>query len=240
MVLTGGCDSVEPLPAVYPQDRVEAPVVGDMQCSLCHPDVSASFPASAHGLLVADNMETATGCESCHGAGGLHAMTGGNTAVILGAEAFPQACFKCHSDIGMKSQLPHAHPVLRGNVSCSECHDPHGADHLVADGWGRHAGDQSCYECHVAQTGPFAFEHEAMREGCSHCHDPHGSINEKMLTMRDANLCLQCHFASDLDTDVEIGRAFHGASGYLTQGTCWTSGCHEAVHGSHTSPNLRF
>jgi hypothetical protein len=26
----------------------------------------------------------------------------------------------------------------------------------------------------------------------------------------------------------------------LSQGTCWTAGCHEAVHGSRVNSSLRF
>jgi hypothetical protein len=26
----------------------------------------------------------------------------------------------------------------------------------------------------------------------------------------------------------------------VQQGTCWTAGCHTAVHGSRVSPSLRF
>jgi hypothetical protein len=26
----------------------------------------------------------------------------------------------------------------------------------------------------------------------------------------------------------------------VTQGSCWSAGCHEAVHGSRVNPSLRF
>lgn len=98
--------------------------------------------------------------------------------------------------------------------------------------------NDNCLRCHPAQRGPHVFEHEAMREGCSSCHQPHGSINAKMLTVRDANLCLQCHIARPDSGVLKIGDVPH--EGLLRRGTCWSSGCHEAVHGSRVNSSLRF
>ena len=82
-------------------------------------------------------------------------------------------------------------------------------------------------------------EHEASREGCVVCHSPHGSVNQKMLKARNANLCLQCHFQEQTAPGVIlIGGRDHAS--VLTRGTCWSGGCHEAVHGSHVSSSLRF
>ena len=41
----------------------------------------------------------------------------------------------------------------------------------------------------------------------------------------------------------KFGRLLIGGSDHtlrVQQGTCWTAGCHEAVHGSSVSPSLRF
>jgi predicted CXXCH cytochrome family protein len=83
------------------------------------------------------------------------------------------------------------------------------------------------------------FEHEALQEGCTICHTAHGSVNARMLTVRDANLCLKCHF----QRQVQGGTILIGGSDHtirLQQGTCWTAGCHEAVHGSRVNSSLRF
>jgi len=93
-------------------------------------------------------------------------------------------------------------------------------------------------QCHPAQRGPYVFEHEAMREGCTSCHNPHGTVNAKMLKMRDANLCLQCHFQQVQGGRIRIGGADHTTS--LQQGACWNANCHEAVHGSRVNSSLRF
>ena len=67
--------------------------------------------------------------------------------------------------------------------------------------------NESCFRCHAAQRGPHVFEHEAMREGCAVCHTPHGSVNAKLLTVRNANLCLKCHFQRVSGGTILIGGA---------------------------------
>jgi hypothetical protein len=60
-----------------------------------------------------------------------------------------------------------------------------------------------------------------------------------MLTERNATLCIKCHFDSQTEKDGSFGPS----GGHLTrlkQGTCWSAGCHEAVHGSNTNVELRF
>ena len=37
---------------------------------------------------------------------------------------------------------------------------------------------------------------------------------------------------------VARGTATYAA--FVQRGTCWTAGCHEAVHGSHVNSSLRF
>ena len=95
--------------------------------------------------------------------------------------------------------------------------------------------ENTCYKC---QKGLYVFEHEAMRDGCTSCHTPHGSINAKLLIERNANLCLKCHFQQNKGGAILIGGVPHDTK--LTQGACWSAGCHEAVHGSRVSPSLRF
>lgn len=78
-----------------------------------------------------------------------------------------------------------------------------------------------------------------MAEGCVACHAPHGSVNQKMLVARDANLCLRCH----LEITTTPGIILVGGEDHRTRlqnGTCWTAGCHEAVHGSNASAPLRY
>jgi DmsE family decaheme c-type cytochrome len=179
------------------------------------------------------------GCEACHGPGSLHSESGGNAHTIINPGKSPQVCFQCHLDKRGEFNLPYHHPVLEGRVSCNDCHEPHRGNALRSGGTALLTEREVCMACHTAQLGPFVFEHEAMREGCSSCHAVHGSVNAKLLKERNANLCLKCHFQQQTTPGrIFIGDRNHTA--FLSRGTCWSAGCHEAVHGSKVSTLLRF
>lgn len=217
-----------------------AEFVGNQQCAVCHPDIEGDFQTAAHaGLGILPGEHSDRSCELCHGPGSLHVAAPG-PGNILALNQNPSACFNCHLDKRAQAGLPHAHPILEGQVACGDCHDPHAGPSVAVSDRGLSPESQTCYECHTAQSGPFVFEHEAMREGCTLCHEPHGSVNFGMLKIRDGNLCLQCHLTTFEEDDVRIGKTLHAGLGYLPQGACWTTGCHEAVHGSHVDSNLRF
>jgi predicted CXXCH cytochrome family protein len=219
-----------------------AEFVGTEDCMLCHESVGRDFAHTAHArLLFDDETGLDLGCESCHGPGSLHSMEGEGRHLIHNPGRSPEACLQCHIEVQGDFALPHGHPVANGQVACIDCHDPHGemAVELLADGI--HGPEMaSCASCHPAQAGPFVFEHEAMRDGCTACHEPHGSTNPKMLKVANANLCLQCHFVERQPNALMIGGVDHTGFGFIQQGSCWTAGCHEAVHGSHVNGSLRF
>jgi DmsE family decaheme c-type cytochrome len=127
-------------------------------------------------------------------------------------------------------------------MSCVDCHDPHGTEvHKRSGLLAMSRLNDSCAKCHQEQTRPFIFEHEALREGCVSCHQPHGSINDKMLTEHDPNLCLKCHAQVAMGgagDDIAIGQVSH--RDFLQSGTCWSAGCHTAVHGSNVDRLLRY
>jgi predicted CXXCH cytochrome family protein len=124
-------------------------------------------------------------------------------------------------------------------MSCTVCHSPHKGSIQAGGGTALLSQSENCLQCHPAQRGPYVFEHEAMQEGCTSCHTAHGSVNAKMLTVRDSNLCLKCHFQQrGQDGAILIGGANHTTR--LQQGACWSAGCHEAVHGSRVNPSLKF
>ncbi len=99
--------------------------------------------------------------------------------------------------------------------------------------------NEACAQCHRDQTRPFVFDHPAMREGCAACHNPHGSINRMMLNQADHNLCFRCHAqVQGRLQPVKFTSAHSLHTFYLQEGTCWSAGCHTAVHGSDVDPHF--
>jgi len=219
-----------------------AEFVGSPACLKCHGNIARGFHDATHSRLVQkldDGSERSVGCESCHGGGSRH-IKAGTRETILNPKVSPETCLQCHVNTRAEFSLPHTHAVLSGKISCSSCHDPHQG---AAVGGGARSlqsnTDAICAKCHQAQTGPYAFEHEAMREGCVSCHSPHGSVNDKMLKARNVSLCYQCHFQPQTsDTSILHGGVNH--SGNVIRGTCWSAGCHEAIHGSQVNSSLRY
>jgi predicted CXXCH cytochrome family protein len=235
-----------------------ATYIGSKECEACHGQIYRDFATADHARLIAQGTNAFNaGCESCHGPASLHAQSGGEVKppYVFSSGRLPRSsygalevtgrsrqnetvCFQCHANVRGEFTLPNHHPVPEGKLSCTDCHSPHKGSIHLGGGTAILSENQSCIRCHAAQRGPFVFEHEALREGCVVCHKPHGSVNEKLLTVRDSNACLKCHFQSSSGGRLLIGGSDHSLR--VQQGTCWTAGCHEAVHGSRVSPSLRF
>ena len=225
-----------------PPQIAGASFVGDKVCADCHNTITRVFPASAHARLHSESsqMPGQNGCESCHGPASKHVATGTIGAnFVINPGKDPAACFQCHLDTQAEFHLPQHHPVVEGKMNCVQCHDPHGKDIMKpAGGLAMSRLNESCAQCHREQTKPVVFEHPALREGCISCHEPHGSVNAQLLTVRDSNLCLRCHAQNPgpalTPGAIYIGNVNH--TSFLRFGTCWTAGCHSAIHGSNVQP----
>ena len=223
-------------------DAAETPkaeYVGMETCATCHAKQYEEFEHSTHARIAipGDTTGHAQGCEMCHGPGSLHAEAGGGRGVggIINPRKDPSTCFACHLDKKLEFRLPYHHPVLEGKMSCVDCHSPHGEDVRPWSATTMKDINEACFKCHKDQRGPFVWEHEALREGCTTCHKVHGSIHEKMLIARDVNLCLRCHTQVAFPV---IGKSSH--AGRLPTGTCFSAGCHTAIHGSNFDDHLRY
>lgn len=243
-LLLNSCSTTSPAVAALPEIP-GAHYVGNRSCLDCHANYVRAFPSSPHARVHFANADVRgeSGCESCHGPGSKHIEAGGGRRFIINPGKDPAACFNCHLETHAEFNLPQHHPVIEGRMNCVQCHDPHGMDALKpASGLAIARLNESCAQCHREQTRPVVFEHEAMREGCATCHTPHGSINRKMITEADANLCLRCH-AQNQGVAAGTGAIFIGSVDhtiFLNRATCWAAGCHTAVHGSNVDPRLRY
>jgi predicted CXXCH cytochrome family protein len=250
------CRSVHRAVVVLP-NIPGAKYAGSKECEQCHDTIYRDFATADHSRLFAAGTNAPNvGCESCHGPSAAHAQSGGevkppfaftsgrpagNSSArfpIDAARAVENVCYQCHNNVRGSFNLPSHHPVPEGRMTCTECHSPHKGSIHKGGGTAWLSADEGCVRCHAAQRGPYVFEHEASREGCTTCHAAHGSINDKMLTVRDGTLCMKCHFQRASGGRLLIGGSDHTLR--VQQGTCWTSGCHEAVHGSRVSSSLRF
>ena len=213
-----------------------AKFVGSETCESCHDKETNEFKHSTHSRIAISGDELhGQGCEMCHGAGSVHVDEGGTRGSIVNPKNDPTACFACHTDKKAEFRLPSHHPVLEGKMSCTDCHSPHGEDVRPWSATTMKGVNEACTKCHKDQRGPFVWEHEALQEGCTTCHKVHGSINDKMLIARDSNLCLRCHTQANFPI---VGKSSH--SGRLPNGSCFSAGCHTAVHGSNFDEHLRY
>lgn len=251
------CRSVNRAVVVLP-NVPGAKYIGSRECEQCHDELYRDFQTADHARLITDGPNALdAGCESCHGPASLHSASGGDVKppysftsgrprpaglgalpAVEPARATETVCYQCHAEVRGQFNLPSHHPVPEGRMSCTLCHPPHKGIAHRGGSTALQAKEENCLQCHPSQRGPYVFEHEALREGCTACHTPHGTVNAKMLAVRDSNLCLKCHFQQIQDGRIRIGGSDHTFR--VQQGTCWTAGCHEAVHGSRVNSSLRF
>ncbi len=211
------------------------------RCEPCHRKEAEFFENTTHARIDIKDLEKGgMACGICHGPGSLHVGKPYDPNLIFSPKKNPEVCFRCHLKEKAEFRLQYHHPVREGRLSCADCHNQMGQMH--ARPWHVTAPfdvNEVCFQCHPEQRGPFVFEHEALRDGCTICHRVHGSVSDKLLIARDSNVCLQCHFQTQMDpTSFFIGDFNHAA--FISRGPCFSAGCHTAVHGSNFEVHLRY
>lgn len=193
-------------------------------CLQCHRALEQQWWHSEHG-------NSGISCAECHVDQAHHARG------LKARDEFdlePEFCLQCHASELADFRLQYNHPVLEGEMGCTDCHRPHGEAQgtigFESDAWSLDllGANRPCLRCHAEIAGPFVYEHEAIdTEDCVLCHRPHGSPNDRLLRTEDNSLCQHCHYQPDFPV---IGDVDHGS--FLAQrARCWD--CHAEIHGSH-------
>lgn len=147
-----------------------------------------------------------------------------------------ETCTSCHRQVRSQLLKPSHHPIIEGRVTCSDCHNPHGA--LSRAMVKQETINQQCVSCHAEKRGPYIWEHAPVEENCLTCHNPHGSNHNRLLHERAPNLCQDCH-----DAARHPGTIYGGDQGFanpapntrLIARGCVN--CHYNVHGSNAPAN---
>jgi DmsE family decaheme c-type cytochrome len=202
----------------FDKDSTASAATQDAACLGCH---AADTGFSAHGGAHDDHDVS---CASCHQ---LHTPTDAVRVTSMQVDK----CGECHAFRKSDVLKAFTHPLREGKMSCTGCHNPHGAttENLLA----RQTTNDTCYQCHAEKRGPFMWEHAPVAEDCATCHDPHGSNQPGMLVRRAPLLCQGCHSQSghpSLAQDAG-GLAAGVPSQYLLGRSCLN--CHSQVHGSN-------
>lgn len=147
-----------------------------------------------------------------------------------------ETCTGCHKQIRAQLIKTSHHPIIEGKVSCSSCHNPHGA--LSKSMINAESVTQLCTTCHAEKRGPFVWGHPPAQENCLTCHQSHGSNHPRLLVEKTHNLCQDCHDASR-----HPGTIYDATGSWLgTKNTRLIArgcvNCHNQVHGSN-APAMR-
>lgn len=211
-------------PAFQPRiDKLSTKQQSQM-CQSCHDGKSQFF---WHGSM---HQKRGLSCQSCHS---VHAFKSEDSQ--LKAANATESCLTCHKDVRAEMWKNSHHPIREGEMSCSDCHNPHGAQ--TAKMIKAASVNEQCYTCHTEKRGPFLWEHAPVRENCLTCHTPHGSNHIKLQKTSVPYLCQQCH-----SNTRHPGTLYDGfraptlenpaaGSNRLFNRAC--ADCHNLIHGSN-------
>ena len=181
-----------------------ATMVGSDTCIACHSEQAASFNGSLHGKKISVTKIVAADktCESCHGAGSLHAAAAGDKTnagfatiknpATADSKTVAKACFTCHNEKAVMLWSTSSH--AQTGMSCNKCHSVHngvGPKNL------KKSSNETCTQCHSKQKadGKLPSHHpiEEGKMGCVSCHNPHGGPMGNLKAESVNETCFKCH-----------------------------------------------
>jgi DmsE family decaheme c-type cytochrome len=214
------------------------PDLQNVACLTCHKaGLRVNWSGSEH-----QNHDLA--CSTCHQ---VHAPVD----KVLVKLTQPEVCETCHQTQRAQLRRISTHPVAAGEMTCSDCHNPHGSSgpKLLV----KNSINETCYTCHAEKRGPFLWEHAPVRESCLNCHTPHGSTNPPLLKQRVPFLCQDCHTA-DHGSGINSGANLPNGNVTTANGVLPPASqspraqtnaraclnCHVLVHGSNHPAGAKF
>lgn len=157
---------------------------------------------------------------------------------VLASDKQSDFCLSCHKKQRAEFARSSAHPVRHGQMSCAQCHNPHGsfADSLLKTT----TKNDTCYKCHAEKRGPFLWSHAPVAEDCGICHEHHGSIQKSLLKKRAPYLCQQCHSAAGHPSFAYDSGTLNSAANntFVLAKSCLN--CHYQVHGSNHPSGVKL
>jgi formate dehydrogenase gamma subunit len=201
--------------ATHPDDNRP---VQPVNCGICHPQQTASYGISVHGMALKAGDKTAATCQDCHDSHNILPPTSPISPLYFSRQA--ETCGQCHvQEAADWAKGVHGKAVAAGNrdaPTCTDCHTEHKIEALKGDSAQKIS--DVCSRCHASVTLDSRYNLPADRvktyvqsyhglaaqygstvvANCASCHgyhkilpssDPNSTINTNNLVAT----CGQCH-----------------------------------------------
>lgn len=174
--------------------------IGALTCKDCHEEHYASYAKTIHSKKAVKGPRGQEACETCHGAGELHAEQGGGRGVEIfafgkdvDAKVKSAQCLTCHEETRQLTNWNMGKHHF-AEVSCDACHTLHSQKPKFL----KEEQSTLCFRCHMdIRSQSNRQSHHPVKEGllqCTSCHDPHGAFGGKLIKADTVNeLCYKCH-----------------------------------------------